>query len=72
MTKAQALAIQAQQVEYYSPVYPGGVDALRAAVAAITTADALDDGKEYAVSVISQHIPRGASIEALIREARGG
>ena len=61
MTKEQALKIQAEQVEWYGRHYPG----LAEKVAAITTADALEDGVEYPVHVINEHIPRGGDIEYL-------
>ena len=63
MTKAQALAIQAEHVAHYSKSYPN----VGALVAAATTADALPDG-EHDVVVINRHIPRGGAIEALIPE----
>lgn len=61
MTKAQALAIQAEQVVHYSHVCPN----IAEKVAAITTADALADGVEYDVQTINRHIPRGGAIEEL-------
>jgi hypothetical protein len=63
MTKEQALKIQAEQVEWYGRI--AGREWLAAKVAAMTTADALEDGKEYPVHVINDHIPRGADIEYL-------
>lgn len=69
MTKAQALEIQARQVEHYSFVCPD----IAAKVAAITTADELEDGVAYPVAVINKHIPRGGAIEGLcgIRDQGG-
>lgn len=61
MTKAQALAKQAEQVAYYARHCPD----IAARVAAATTADALQDGVEYDVGTINRHIPRGAAIERL-------
>ena len=61
MTKAEALKIQAEHVEWYGKIF--GREQLAAKVAALTTADALQDGVEYPVTVINQHIPRGGDIE---------
>ena len=63
MTKAQALAKQAEQVAHYSAIYGSQVADL---VAQATSADALEDGVEYPVHLINRHIPRGGAIEALI------
>lgn len=66
MTKAEALAIQAKQLDHYAPDpnHP-----LRAAVAAKTTADALDD-EPYSVIEINEHIPRGCDIEWTLADLR--
>jgi hypothetical protein len=61
MTKAQALAKQAEQVAYYAKHHPGIADR----VAAVTTADALEDGVDYDMGTINRHVPRGAAIERL-------
>jgi hypothetical protein len=61
MTKAQALKIQAEHVEWYGRTRPW----LAEKVASMTTADALQDGVEYPVRVINEHIPRGSEIEFL-------
>jgi hypothetical protein len=58
MTKAKALEIQREQVEYYARFFG---DCVRAKVANATTADALDDDVEYDIVEINQHIPRGAA-----------
>lgn len=63
MTKAEALAKQAEQIEWYANMWG---DQVRSVVAAATTADALEDGKAYPVTVINRHIPRGAAIEMLM------
>lgn len=63
MTKEEALAIQQQQIEWYSR--DGSRPWLAGKVAAMTTADALESGKPYPVHVINEHIPRGADIEYL-------
>lgn len=68
MTKAKALEIQAEQVKHYGQLRPG----LAEAVAAITTADRLQDGIEYPTQVINFHIPRGGRIEALCGVDFGG
>lgn len=68
MTKAQALEIQRQQIAHYSPLRSD----LAEAVAAITTAHLLQDGVEYSVFVINQHIPRGSAIERLCGVDFGG
>lgn len=62
MTKAEALSIQAEQVEHYAGIYGGWI---RNAVAAKTTAEQLTDGW-HDVADINQHIPRGCSIEFII------
>ena len=62
MTKAEALEIQARHVEWYASKYPGN---LAEAVAKMTTADQLEDGVEYPIIIINQHIPRGGVIEHL-------
>ena len=61
MTKAEALKIQADHVAWYSRLMPG----LAEKVAAMTTADELQDGVQYPVRVINEHIPRGGDIEHL-------
>jgi hypothetical protein len=63
ITKAVALAKQAEQVEYYAALYG---DWLRKTVADATTADALEDGPEYDMVIINRHIPRGGAIERMI------
>jgi hypothetical protein len=65
MTKAQALEIQARQIDHYAKQYGEHV---RTLVADATTADALEDGVEYPATIINRHIPRGAFIEFLIPE----
>jgi hypothetical protein len=66
MTKELALKIQAEQVAWYSrPGAPGEGIGLAEQVAAKTTADALQDGVEYPVHIINEHIPRGGDIEHL-------
>lgn len=67
MTKAQALAIQAEQVEWYGRTY--GVERVRALVAAADTSHLLPDG-EHDVVTINRHIPRGGALEWLIPEIR--
>jgi hypothetical protein len=62
MTKAEALAIQARQIEHYAAAWGEHV---RDLVAAATTADQLADG-EHDVATINRHIPRGGAIEWLI------
>ncbi len=59
MTKAEALKIQTEQIAWYSKYCAN----LAEKVAALTTADALQDGVEYPVSVVNKHIPRGGDIE---------
>lgn len=68
MTKAQALAKQAEQVEHYRQFCPDIADRVRAH----TTAECLADGVEYPVAHINRHIPRGGAIERLIAEAHNG
>lgn len=66
LTKAAALAIQAKQLDHYAPdpAHP-----LRAAVAAKTTADELDD-EPYSVVDINRHIPRGGDLEFIMADLR--
>jgi hypothetical protein len=59
MTKAAALAKQAEQVAHYARIYP------MMNVADATTADAPAEG-EHDIVVINRHIPRGAAIEILL------
>jgi len=61
MTKAEALRIQAEQVAWYSR--RGDRPWLAEKIASMTTADALEDDKDYPVYVINTHIPRGVDIE---------
>lgn len=62
MTKAEALRIQAEQIDHYAKFYGDGI---RAIIAAATTADQLPDG-EHPVTLINRHIPRGGRLEQLI------
>lgn len=64
LTKSEALKIQREQVEWYNR--KGDRPNLAAQIAAMTTADALDDGIEYPIDIINEHIPRGASIEFVL------
>jgi hypothetical protein len=66
LTKAEALRIQAEQVEHYARCYGPHV---RELVAAATTAHLLPDG-EHDIVTINRHIPRGGAIEWLIPEKR--
>ena len=59
ITKEQALEIQAEQLAYYEPNYPG----ITAKIKAMTTADALEPDTLYDMATINRHIPRGVSIE---------
>ena len=67
MTKAQALAKQAEQIEWYASRWG---DDVRTVVANATNADALDDDVDYDVVTINRHIPRGGAIEALMGRAQ--
>jgi hypothetical protein len=71
MTKAEALKIQADQIAWYNR--NGDRPWLAEKIAAMTTADALEDGKEYPVHVVNRCIPRGTDIERLcaIGQPRG-
>jgi hypothetical protein len=62
MTVAEALAIQAKQIDHYAANYPG----VAAVVAAHTDTSKLDPETSYDVTVINRHIPRGGAIEALL------
>jgi hypothetical protein len=62
MTKAEALKIQAEHVAWYASKYAGN---LAEVVASMTTADQLEDGVEYPIITINEHIPRGGAIEHL-------
>lgn len=68
MTKGEALSIQRQQIAHYSPLCPD----LAAKVAAITTADQLQDGVPYDIFTINKHIPRGFDIERICGVNFGG
>ncbi len=68
MTKAEALKIQAEHVAWYARYRQG----LAELVASMTTADALQDGVQYPVHVINEHIPRGGAIEHLCGIDGGG
>lgn len=68
LTKSDALAIQARQVAHYAHLCPG----LAAKVAALTTADLLEDGVPYDIVTINTHIPRGSAIEHLCGVDFGG
>ena len=68
LTKAAALKIQAQQVEYYSKLYD--LPCLKARVAALTRANLLLDDVEYDVVTVNYCIPRGGAIENLIPQHR--
>jgi hypothetical protein len=65
MTKAAALAKQAEQIEWYANIWQKPIEDVRATVAAATTADTLEDGVEYDMVTINRHIPRGAAIELM-------
>lgn len=62
ITKAEALRIQAEQIDHYAAIYG---EWIREAVAAKTNAAALADG-EHDVVTVNRHIPRGGFIEAII------
>jgi len=68
LTKDKALEIQREHVEWYAPLCPD----LAAKVAAITTADQLQDGIEYDIFTINKHIPRGSAIEHICGVDFGG
>lgn len=68
MTKADALAIQRKHIAHYLPLCPD----LEAKVAAITTADKLQDGIQYDIFTINKHIPRGGAIEHICGVDSGG
>lgn len=64
LTKAEALRIQAEQIDWYAALYGARV---RTLVAAATQAERLDDGQAYDVVEVNRCIPRGGAIEHLIR-----
>lgn len=68
LTKARALEIQRQHIAHYLHLRAD----LAEVVAAMTTADQLEDGIEYPILTINQHIPRGGDIEALCGVNYGG
>jgi hypothetical protein len=68
MIKSKALEIQAKQIAHYLPLCSD----LAAKVAAITTADQLQDDVKYDIFTINKHIPRGQRIEALCGVDFGG
>jgi hypothetical protein len=63
MTKADALARQATQVDHYAALYG---DWVRAAVAEATRAAMLPDDGLIDVVEVNRYIPRGGAIEAII------
>ncbi len=63
MTKAEALKIQAEQIAWYNR--DNHFPWLAEKLASMTTAAALEDGKQYPVHMINEHIPRGGDIEYL-------
>jgi len=68
MTKAEALEIQARLVTIYAPLCAN----LAEKVAAITTADKLEDDMAYDTDTINEHIPRGKAIEHICSAEFGG
>ncbi len=68
MTKEEALKIQAEDVAWYSK---DRADVAQI-VASVTTADDLEAGIRYPVTIINRHIPRGLDIEYLINKNVGG
>lgn len=69
LTKAEALRIQAEQIAWYNR--DNRFPWLAEKVASMTTADSLEDGVEYPVRVINEHIPRGGDIERLCGMSAG-
>ena len=65
MTKAEALSVQAAQIDYYAGVFGEGV---RDIVAAATRADEIANGT-HTVLELNRVIPRGGRIEQLILAA---
>jgi len=73
MTINEALMIQAHHVEHYGSLYPGGEDALRAAVEAQThIPPGLPRDSQVPVFLINQMIPRGATIAYMCGLDLGG
>lgn len=70
ITVEHALRIQAEQLAYYSGLYPHRAEALAAALASETTAGELEPGRAYPVYVINRHVPRGGWFERSIPEIR--
>lgn len=68
LTKQAALAMQKLHVAHYAPLCAG----LKEKVAALTTADQLQDDVEYDIVTINKHIPRGAAIEHICGVDFGG
>lgn len=62
MTKAEALKIQAMQIEHYAQQRG---EYVRQLVANATNADTLPEGL-HEVYIVNRHIPRGGAIEYLI------
>ena len=63
MTKAEALAKQAEQIEWYAHIWG---DDVREIVAKATTADMLENDRAYDIVTINRHIPRGGAIAMLM------
>lgn len=68
LTKAEALRIQATQLDHYADMYG---EWIRAAVAARTNADVLPDDVAISVIEVNRCIPRGGAIEGIVCERRG-
>lgn len=62
ITKEQALEIQAEQLAFYEPNFPGITEKIKA----LTTAEQLEPDTLYDIATINRHIPRGGRIEALL------
>jgi hypothetical protein len=68
ITKEDALKTQDRHIRRYEEKYPQ----IREAVAKITTAHLLEDGKLYDIATINKHIPRGVEIDRIIDGMDGG
>lgn len=69
LTIRKALAIQAEQLDFYCDGKPYG-EAVRAQIASKTNVEALDLDEELPSYIVDRHVPRGGAIEDLVYKAK--
>lgn len=65
-----ALECQERHVQHYGDMYPGGVEALRTAVAVRTNVKGMDLDAQLDIVEINRRVPRGHDIEVMCGIAR--